>query len=414
MNAKKILLLFTVITFVLTGSVFPADQAAVDKARASAPVPLLEKGQPVDWWFVFKFNDATFPGCGDGGQRSCPFGDTVQSYGGHFSQQYVYASSANPSLHKGGGCLGETLKDPVGATFDEVYNGSYYYVLWSDQFYGDPLPNRSGPWGHSKGMVAWNENGEGFVMQVSTPSWPASGSKASPRKDGNTLGCVSDDNDIKVSQHFFALKLTKDDLLKVLAALQNASVVTDPSNRQIVMNGGPPDVQDVVSTLGEKSKNTMPTNVTLSSGVQLISKPSALPVPPWQMVSATLHSLPLRTATWWNAPWIPTTTATTKIDCWDGALGVPGPVEVATEGRWNTTVIGLKGVMANGNHAKIGVSTEPERPYVIFGDLNQQGALKGACKSSQNGRGGTFYIIQNKALFDDVTGLLKGKTAPAE
>ena len=297
--------------------------------------------------------------------------------------------------------------------FDEVYNGSYYYVIWNDQFYGDPIPSRSGPGGHSKGMVAWNENGEGFVMQVSTPSWPASGSNASPRKDGNTLGCVEDDN-VKVSQHFFALKLIKDDLLHVFAALRNASVVTDPSNRQLVRNGGPPEVQDAVSALGKQSPNYKRTNVTLSSGVQLISKPSALPVPPWQMVSATLNSLPLRAATWWHAPWIPTTTAATRIDCWDNDL-VSGPVEIATTGRWNTTVIGLQGVMANGNHAKIGVSTDPKRPYVIFfGDLNQQGALKSVCKSSQNGRGGTFYIIQNEALFEQITGLLKGDTAPAE
>src|SRR5947199_2640123 len=35
----------------------------------------------------------------------------------------------------------------------------------------------SSPWGHSKGVLAWNDAGEGFVMQVSTPSWPASGSE---------------------------------------------------------------------------------------------------------------------------------------------------------------------------------------------------------------------------------------------
>ena len=83
-------------------------------------------------------------------------------------------------------------------------------------------------------MLAWNDAGEGVVMQVSTPSWPASGSKKFPRKsDGNTLGCVKDD-DVEVSQHFFSLKLTKDDTVKVLQALENASVVTDPANPQIV------------------------------------------------------------------------------------------------------------------------------------------------------------------------------------
>jgi len=61
----------------------------------------------------------------------------------------------------------------VGATFDQVYNGSYHYVIWNDQFYNDPnLPACGGhtfcdnPWGHSKGMLAWNDDGDGFVMQV--------------------------------------------------------------------------------------------------------------------------------------------------------------------------------------------------------------------------------------------------------
>ena len=154
-------------------------------------------------------------------------------------------------------------------------------------------------------MVAWNAAGEGLVLQVSTPSWPAAGSKKTPRKsDGNTLGCVKDD-DVEVSQHFFSLKLTKDDLVKVLKGLANASVVTDPANKQIVRNGGPADVQKLVKTLGVKSSSKTVTKDTLSSGVTLISKPSDLNVPPWQMVSALLGGVPLRAATWWAQPEIP-------------------------------------------------------------------------------------------------------------
>jgi hypothetical protein len=90
-------------------------------------------------------------------------------------------------------------------------------------------------------------------------------------------------------QHFFALKLSKGDLIQILKALQNASVVTDPANRQIVSNGGPPDVQDLVGQLGKRSGATTRTHVKLSSGVEIISKPSGEHVPPWQMVSATLN-----------------------------------------------------------------------------------------------------------------------------
>ena len=281
---------------------------------ADAPTPYLDTGKPVDWWFVFKFNTKSFPHCRADAKQACIFGGTVQNYK-QWGQQFVFASSASKTLQAGTGCAGDTAADPVGATFNEVYNGTLFYVIWNDQFYDDPeiagcTKECSSPWGHAKGMLAWNAAGEGVVMQVSTPSWPAAGSKKFPRKsDGNTLGCVKDD-DVEVSQHFFSLKLTKDDTVKVLQALQNASVVTDPANPQIVQNGGPADIQQLVGQLGKKSSSKVPLTLTLSSGVGLISKPSNLNVPPWQMVSSLLNGVPLRTATWWAQPEIPSTTAT--------------------------------------------------------------------------------------------------------
>ena len=128
-----------------------------------APVPLLKAGHAVDWWFVFKFNSKAFPGCGGEATRTCSFGGDVQNYKA-FGQQFVYASSENAALQKGSGCTGDTTSDPLGATFDEVYNNSFYYVVWNDQFYDDPAikgctKECGAPWGHSKGMLAWNEAG---------------------------------------------------------------------------------------------------------------------------------------------------------------------------------------------------------------------------------------------------------------
>lgn len=340
--------------------------------------------------------------------------------------------------------------------YDQVYNGKFFYVLWNDQFYGDPIPTQFAPAGHSKGMLAWNEEGDGVVLQVSTPSWPASGSSNVPRRtDGNTLGCVTDNN-VLVSQHFFALKLNKTDVVIVLMALANASVVRDPAKLQIVNNGGPADIQALVRGLGGVSSSRTAMSARLSSGVQLISKPSDLNVPPWQLVSALLNGEPLRVASWWTAPEIPTTIATTPVACWDPSLGEPGAVEIATTGTWQRRPLGFEGVAEpQGNHAKIGVSTcrrrsmvfdglnrhgapwgprcfDPEcfpeygggsqgpcpvggcsRPYVIFGDMNQQGSLSEPhCNSSQNGRGGLFFVVQDPRLFDSVSYLLHGRTAP--
>ncbi len=68
----------------------------------------------------------------------------------------------------------------------------------------------------------------------------------------------------------------------------------------------------------------------------------------------------------------------------------------------------------NYNHAKIGVATSGDARYAIFGDMNQQGALGGQkCWSSQNGRGGLFYAVNDAGLAQSVADLIKGDSAPA-
>jgi hypothetical protein len=219
-----------------------------------------------------------------------------------------------------------------------------------------------------------------------------------------------------VSQHFFALRLTKADLVIVLQGLQNASVVTEPSGTstpEIVNNGGPADVQALVSSLGKQSQSVTPQNTLLSSGVRLISKPSGLHVPPWQLVSAELGGVSLRAATWWTTPTIPSTTTSSTVSCWSPALGTPGAVDIATSGEWENVTYSLKGGLGtDSNHAKIGVSTSGSEHYAIFGDENQQGTLSGNCGSSQNGRGGMFFVMDNPELAASVTGLIAGTSAP--
>jgi hypothetical protein len=392
-----------------------------DPAAAAVPTPL-EQAAPADWIFIFKLNSRSFPTSATTTPRPCPFGGTAQPYTS-FSQQYAYATSETPVLKSGPGLIGTSLDDPLGATFAKIWNGNYNYVVWNDQFYQNPvLPCAKGstknndqcgsPWGHSKGVLAWNDAGDGIVLQVTTPSWPAAASPAHPRpNDGNTLGCIVHSNNIKFSQHFFAARLSQSDVGKVLDALANASVVTDPLNAVVVHNGGPAALQAKVALLGRKSTSTAVLDVTLSTGVRLISKPSALNVPPWQLVSAILGE-PLRAATWWATPNIPSTTATTAIACWSPALPKPEAVEIATSGHWDGKEIDLRG--SSGNHGKFGVSTGGDHPYTIFGDLNQQGALSGNCKSSQNGRGGMFFVVENPVLHSSVASLVEGASAPVK
>ena len=295
--------------------------AASAQSRSQAqtiPSPLWQADQPVDWWFAFKFNAETFPRPADS-IPSCKFGGTpggVRKYK-KIGQSYVAASSAHPALADGAGYLGDSTSDPLGATFNEVYNGNLSYVVWNDQFYRDPVlacegSNGTvcgGKWGHSKGLLAWDADGNGLLLQVTTPSWPGAGNKADPRKqDGNSLGCVNDDN-VDLSQSFFSLKLSKDDLLKVLAALQTEGAVTDPKNLQIVKARGPQDVQDAVAKLGSPNTKATFAIESLSSGVKVVAKSGGLAAPPWQFASAVLGKVPLRVATFWagdliySTPW---------------------------------------------------------------------------------------------------------------
>ncbi len=404
-------------------------------------MPLAGPNEPVDWMFAYKFNDGSFPDPPPPkGSVNGIFGGTPKDYPDGFSQQYVFATSKNPTLVKGAGPIGATLTDPLGATFGQVYlRPGYFYILWNDQFYDDPIETKGSPAGHSKGMAAWNDDGEGFVLQVSTPSWPACGSHLFTRNsqktidgatkhlkdskgkfielDGNTLGCI-DDDDIEVAQHFFCLKLNKDDLVSVLTALTNSSVVTDPTVPALCQNGGPSDVQALVKKMGKGVSSKSIINKTLSTGVRIISKPSSLAVPPWQAISAKLNGLSLRVVSWWASPTIYSTKAGDTPLCWAPGLGTPGDVDIALTGSWagkNIDLIGDNG--GNSNHAKIGISKDESQPICIFGDENQQGTIsKGAhaCSSSQNGRGGTYYVLNNAGLFGSLTQLFSGRTAGAD
>jgi hypothetical protein len=386
------------------------------------PRPLLNQSTPVTWWFAFKFNAHTFPGCSLPSKNpACPFGGTPHSNSSSYSQQFVYASNSHPGLQFSSICIGKTLLDPLGATFSEVYNHSYYYLIWNDQFYKDPAFNKedcfptycTSPWGHAKGMLVWNDAGEGFVLQVTTPSWPASGSSKHPRlTDGNTLGCIKNNN-VKLSQHFFALQLTKGDVLKVLRALINASIVTDIHNPQVVNNGGPKEIQTLVNQLGKISNSTEPTRETLSSGVEILSKPSNLHVSPWRLVSSLLGALPLKTANFYD---VRAKESPTGKQCWKSSLPSSGKVSIAATGHYLQHRFNLLGGSKdNGkgrNHAKIGVSLIADKPYVILSDMNEVSPIPETCSKHQTARGGLFYIIKNKQFWQSMSDLLTGEELP--
>jgi len=397
--------------------------------------PILEDGTVADWWFSYKFNAMTYNSNKCTGQHdsngTCTFGGQFignqAKYGLNFATIHHQAGiTSKLQMPSGNSCIGSGENDSLANTFSQIYNRvADNFVIWSDQFYGYPLPSQFAPWGHSKGALAWDGEGNGVLIQVTTPDWPKSGvavgNSSDPNK-GNTLGCNPEDNNLYFGQHFFSLKLNQNDVLLVLEALAVASAVTDPFNPLLVQHAAIINhtFSKAVSSLGQLSMGKTPFDVTLSSGVRLISKPSNLNVAPWQMVGAMINSS-LRTATWWDSPFI---NSTHPIDatsdpqlCWSSDLPKLIPeIQIATTGTWKGKPIGLTAGFGNpigGNHAKIGVTVG--NSLTVFGDMNQQGCVSSStckCNSSQNGRGGMFFVVDDGSLHDDVSKLLQGKTAP--
>lgn len=401
----------------------------IQLSTAAADIaPKLGDGSSVDWWFAFKLNTYAFKSCST--TRKCIFGGEVQDYPYGYGLQYLEASHSNGAtkeMELKTDCLG-TGDDPVAKTFDQIYSGTApNYVIWNDQLYQEPIMNLtppcsswgnadscSAPWGHSKGALAWDKDGNGFIMQVTTPDWPGNGNSNITRKvQGNSLGCNTDDN-VMVSQHFFSLKLMHSDITAILTAMQKAMVVTDPNSSQLVkLTTGPSDLASLAKGLGKANTDKTVFQATLSTGAKLIAKPQALKVPVWQMVSALVEK-PLRTATWWTAPAVLSAKAG-KPGCWSDELGTPEEVQIATTGQWKGTKFNLTGGLGTDfNHAKLGYSLEGS--LAIMGDMNQQGSYspsdqRAGCSSSQNARGGMFFVLDDATLNSGLKELMTGETA---
>ena len=374
-------------------------------------------------------------------------------YKNQWSLQYLIATDKEPKLKKGVGCLGMTNEDPLGSTFNQIYNNNCNYLIYNDQFYSDPI---SGPdivafgtgYAHAKGMLAWDNNGDGIWLQVTTPNWPKCGSKKFATSwDGNTLGCGLDNN-IEASQHFFCICINKIDVINILNGYIQTFIITDNSKPQLVylLKNCPREIKKLVDQLqipefiktwdsscpknypkGSRKPpqiNKKYLNMNLQGvgnifkDIKVVFKPSKLRVPPWQYMSTMLNSVDIYSATWWQPPAIPSTPRNIKPDCpdWQSFFGdkLPGEVSIVKTGKWENIKFSLTASeISNKNHAKFGVGKIDD--ICIFSDINQQGAVRcgsgiytckntappespTCCATGQNYRGGAWIILPNKIL----------------
>ena len=427
------------------------------------PSPRVDSLTAVDWLAVYKF-DAKFATTAP--PDHCVF-DTSEriaaDYKGKQCQHYAMSTNSNPKLTAMpfGSLIGTSTDDPLGATFDQFFNGpeDNSYVIYNDQFYGDPSPtsacSEAKGCGHAKGAVMWDAKGDGILLQVTTPNWPRNADASEPTTvpgNGNTLGCITQkkdgsakpQNNIYHGQHFFSVKLREGDAAKVLTALRVAQVFTNSKKSQIYRTLYKTAVQKKLKGLADAIKPNDPQSVpemyvekgyreTLSTGVVVLAKPSQLTVPPWHFVSAHLGGISLDVATWYEkAKMIKNTNASDATDCQadDSCCARPlfssiGPFGSVTNylcGTFEGKKVDLRagtGASVAGNHAKIGVSTSEDAPWVVFSDMNQAGCWNkndagcSQCAKSQSRRGGTFYAVSDLELWRSWRSLIAGNAQGA-
>ena len=273
-------------------------------------------------------------------------------------------------------------------------------------------------------MLAWNETARASSCRCRRRRGPAPAASVS-RKSGNTLGCVKTNNNLVASQHFFALKLNKEDLLEGAAGDAKRERRHRSDNRQIAQNGGPPEIRDAAEELGkkphEKLRHKKPDDLKiiqtqLTADVMLISKPSnAERAALADGVGAARRRLRAHR----HMVGLAADLLDQEVDQ-DRLLGghvevrqkSPGDVIIAKNGTFGGRPLGLIGGQ---NHAKVGVVTSGRTSFSIFGDLNQQGTInpvKGKCDASQNGRGGMFFVVKNDELFKTLSDMLEGEDEP--
>lgn len=161
--------------------------------------------------------------------------------------------------------------------------------------------------------------------------------------------------------------------------------------------------------------------------VRVLVKSPRAAVPPWALVAAMLDS-DISVASWWDGSYgIPTICAGDVYThsphefCLNTSFtgvrlnadgSAPYNIENLMQATWhmsdgstNLTWQLIGGRVADGNHAKWGLTT-PRYPsqnatnaYVIFGDLNMEGfPCSKQCNGSQAGRGGTFFSLMQPQL----------------
>ena len=410
--------------------------------------PLDPNGNPVDWWLALKLPTSAFPQGGCCENAACPSSSKTSA-----GLCYLYADANNPQFTFRT-CLGQPgQSDPLSNTLNQVWllNG-IQFQLWNDQWgdgqMHDPNNKSQGcnaPGAHSKGALAYDTDGNGWYLNLSTPYFP----DMSALPPDNSLGCQIDNN-LLLAQHFFCFSLDQQNFEALAAAMTvpNFCALCVPSDSCQSVDVATTLGQDISLAFAHDSGDGSTDNVTVTlqtrggMPITAVLKGDTSNTSPWSLVATALGTDLTVVNYWLSEPTLPTLCAG---DVWDGSCIGSGNTINGSSLYFNdynvenvlqltaspSNVTGLPGgneiswsATESENHMKWGISTPRTtsitNPYLcVFGSMNQEGsagrnACGSSCSSGENGRGGDFFAFSNQALWTSLRNLISKVSSCAD
>lgn len=300
-----------------------------------------DQGESVAWWAALKYPN---------------------------SGKYLYADAKEPHLTESQFDMHEDKNGALANTVSQIYGGGVGYMMYNDE---PTTGDCSSIYGHSKGVVGWSLNSNGFWLVHSVPKFPSvvsqgySGIPSAELIYAQSFLCISTNNvglDTIGSQLHYNRPMVYDSSIPSRT----------PSNLNALANGS------YVSAATFSVKSVQAIN---GDSFSVFSKTG-----PWdkalysQLVAPTLQT-GLLVETWIRGSKIPSSCGSKYPVMNIQSLSFPGREFTETS-----------------DHSKWGVSTSSSKPFVCIGGINQM--------TTQNKRGGGTVCISNSDLWGSFKSLV--------
>jgi deoxyribonuclease-2 len=348
---------------------------------ASTPLSAVdEKGQPVDWWFMYKVAGKSTTS--DGAKGPTLDGKKVNG------TEYIYFDANTPGT--GNLVLSPDTVDVSGAlpnTLNQIYNSTNGNLGW--YFYNDenPINNKvNGDRGHTKGVVAFDlETNSGFWLIQSTPKFPPKGKYGFPKtgmSNAQTLLCITLES-ADVAQSIAKQQYVAQQPNVYLQSDIPAALKSQPNDARVKL------MQNQVASGNTPMHCVIPFNSKGGTKFMAIAKNKY-----WGL-------------DFYNDLVGPTLSENLDVETWEH-----DPVPPPEDSDKQHTVVDMKAINLKAlgidlawpeedDHAKLAISARSEAThYVCVGDINYTIA--------QRKRGGGTVAFQCEALWAGISSILEG------